>query len=186
MTLEQQLDTLAKLGLTLEPGVTIHDLLYSFGREDYEAQPFDLLLFMLGSEVEREPWGRAICSRVWNFDTECITGPGSYVKIIERLCRVAGAPDRLKEVRDQVDLDTGKAWLAYEVDGKKRNWNVDVRDDWADTMAIAYVIDDIERDGYRFYFKDNGQAMVLFYLDAATAERLNELSDGALQLMVPD
>jgi hypothetical protein len=48
-------------------------------------------------------------------------------------------------------------------------------------MAVSYVIDDIERDGRRFYAKDNGQAMVLFYLDQATVGRLNELSRNALR-----
>lgn len=93
MKLEDQLATLADLGLALEPGVTIDDLLYSFDRGAYEKRPFDLVLFTLGVEVEREPWGRPFCRRVWNFDTECITGDGSYVSIAKRLCEVAGRPD---------------------------------------------------------------------------------------------
>ncbi|WP_279239794.1 hypothetical protein [Scytonema sp. UIC 10036] len=40
MTLEQQLEKLAELGLTLNEGVTIDDLLYSFDREDYEKNLF--------------------------------------------------------------------------------------------------------------------------------------------------
>jgi hypothetical protein len=79
MTLEKQLAELNRLGLNLADGVTIDDLLYSFGRQEYEKKPFDLILFVLGIEVERKPWGRPICSRVWNFDTECINGTGDYV-----------------------------------------------------------------------------------------------------------
>jgi hypothetical protein len=55
MNLEAQLTELAALGLALEPNVTIDDLLYSFDNAMYEERPFDLVLFMLGSEVEREP-----------------------------------------------------------------------------------------------------------------------------------
>lgn len=181
MTLEQQLSTLSDLGLELNDDVTVDDLLYSFGREDYEERPFNLILFVLGIEVERAPWGRFVCSRVWNFDTEYIDGTGSYVGIVKQLCRVAGDPDLLKDVRDFVDLKTGEAWLKYKVDGTERNWTIEVNDDWADTLTLSYVMDDIERDGFRFYFKDNGQAMVLFYLDPRTAAELNRLSNNALK-----
>ena len=47
-------------------------------------------------------------------------------------------------------------------------------------------MDDIQRDGRRFYFKDNGQAMVLFYLDPGTAEELNRLSNNALKPALPE
>lgn len=181
MTLEQQLAKLAEMGLKLEEGITIDDLLHSFKRQAFETKPFDLILFVLGIEVEREPWGRCVCSRVWNFDTECITSTGNYVRIVKRLGQVAGQPNLLKNVEDFVDLDAGDAWLKYQVDGKQRHWKVEVNDDWADTMTVSYVMDDLQRDGRRFYFKDNGQAMILFYLDADTAAELNRLSNDALQ-----
>ena len=111
------LATLADLGLALEPGVTIDDLLYSFDREAYEKRPFDLVLFTLGVEVEREPWGRPFCRRVWNFDTECITGDGAYVSIAKRLCEVAGRPDAFSDLQDHVDINASEAWIAYTVDG---------------------------------------------------------------------
>lgn len=181
MTLEQQLATLAELGLKLDDGVTIDDILESFDREDYEDQPFDLILFVLGIEVERRPWGRPVCSRVWNFDAECIGSTGDYARIVKRLCQVADQPDCVKDISDFVDVDAGKAWLKYNVDGSQRNWTFEINDDWVDALTINYVMDDIERDGRRSYFKDNGQAMVLFYLDAGTAAELNRLSNNALK-----
>lgn len=41
-------------------------------------------------------------------------------------------------------------------------------------------------DAHRFLFKDNGQAMVLFYLKPAQAAELNKLSKGALQPALSD
>jgi hypothetical protein len=99
---------------------------------------------------------------------------------------VAGQPECLKEVSDFVDIDASKAWLKYKVNGSERNWPVEVNDDWADTSTLNYVMDDIQRDGRRFYFKDNGQAMVLFYLDAGTAAELNRLSNNALKPVLPE
>lgn len=184
--LEIQLEKLAACGIRLDDGVTVDDLLYSFSRDSIESEPFDLLLVMLGAEVEREPWGRPFCSRVWNFDTECIYQTGDYVRIVKRLCEVAGMPDLITDVTDFVDLQAGKAWLKYSVDGNDRDWPIEVNDDWADTLTLSYVMDDIERDGFRFYSKDNGQAMVLCYLDTATAAEINKLSNNSLQPVIPD
>jgi hypothetical protein len=186
MRLEEQLAKLAELGLKLNEGVTVDDLLYSFDRKAYEERPFDLLLFVLGIEVERAPWDRPVCSRAWNFDTECITTTGDYTRIVRRLCEVAGQPDYLKDVSDFVDLDAGKAWLKYEVDGTARNWPVEVDNDWADTLTLSYVMDDLQHDGRRFFSKDNGQAMVLFYLDSTTAAELNRISNNALKPVIPE
>lgn len=182
MTLEQQLEALSEVGLTLNDGVTVDDLLYSFDREEFESEPFDLILFVLGIEVEREPWGRPVCSRAWNLDMECIAETGDYVQIVKRLCEVAGQPSRITDIEDFVDLESGQAWLKYSVDGQARNYTVTVNNDWADPDTIAKIMADIERDGFRFYAKDNGQASIWFYLDSDTAQKLNELTNNALIL----
>lgn len=179
--LEQQLAKLAELGLRLDEGISLDDLTCSFPREDYEERPFDLILFVLGTDVEREPWGRRVCSRVWNFDTECIYSSGDYTQIVRRLCELSGAPDGLADIGDSVDLDAGVGWLRYKANGVERNWPLEVNDDWADMLTLSYVMDDIERGGKSFFFKDNGQAMVLFYLGQAEAAELNKISNGALK-----
>ncbi len=176
MTLEDQLAKLGELGITLAPGITIDDVLFSFSRDDYETKPFGLILFVLGVEVEREPWGRRFCQAAWNFDTECIAGDGAYVAIARELCRVAGRPDAFSGLRDHVDLESGEAWVEYTVDGKQRRWTVEVNDDWADTLTVAYMMGDLERDDRKFRSKDNGQAMVLYYLTDADAARLSDLA----------
>lgn len=185
MTLEQQIATLAELGFHLNEGVTIDDLLYSLPREEYEGDSLGALLLTYGVEVEREPWGRPFCSRVWNFDTECIYGTGSYVKLVRSLCRISGQTERITDIMDFVDLESNTAWLEYTVDGQKRHWEVEVIDDWTDTLTLSYVMDDLEQDDQRFYFVDNGQAMLLFYLNTSTTTALNQLTNNALQPMLP-
>ena len=180
MTLEEQLESLSELGLKLNKGVTVDDLLYSFSREEYESEPFELILFVLGIEVERQPWGRPICSRAWNLDMECIENTGDYVQIVTRLCEVAGQPDLITNIEDFVDLELGQAWLKYTIDGQTRNYTVTVDNDWADADTISKIMADIERDGFRFYAKDNGQASIWYYLDDETAKKLNALSGNAL------
>ena len=181
MTLEQQLAALADLGFRLNKGITVDDLLYSFDRGEYENKPFGTVLFMLGSEVEREPWGRNICDRAWNFDVEFIEDDGAYVTIVQNLCRVAGTPQLITEIRDFIDFEDGKAWLKYMIDGKSRHYDVAVDDDWADAKVVGAVREDIERDGMRFYAKDNGQASIWFYLDSETARKLSKLTGQKLK-----
>jgi hypothetical protein len=103
------------------------------------------------------------------------------IRIVKRLCEVSGSADCLDDIRDFVDLESGSAWLKYKVNGTDRDWPIEVNDDWADTLTLSKVMNDIQRDGYRFYFKDNGQAMVLFFLDSATAQELNRLSCNQLE-----
>lgn len=185
MQLETQLDLLARAGITLSPDATIDDLLYSFDRGAYESRPFHLLSFVLGVEVEREPWGRPFSRSAWNFDTECVHGPGAYVEIVRRLAALAGRSDALGAVTDHLDFDTGEAWLAFELDGRTQRWTVEVRDDWADTLVVSYVMAALERDGKRFYARDNGQAMVLYFLDAAAAGAVNAVAPDLLRPVVP-
>lgn len=190
LKLEAQLDKLAELGLVLNSGITIDDLLYSLDRSELEQEPFERLLFLFGSEVEREPWGRRICDRVWNFDTECIVATGDYVNIVQNLCLLTGKPDYLTDVVDYINVDStnmaaSECWLEYTLGDRQQRWSIEANDDWADMMTITYVMEDLQHDGKQFYSKDNGQAMILFYLDRATADRLSDLCDEDLEPVIP-
>jgi hypothetical protein len=185
MKLETQLEKLAELGLSLNEGITIDDLLYSLDRSTYEANPFDDILHTLGIEVEREPWGRRMCDRVWNFDTECIYSTGDYVDIVKQLCLLTGNTE-LVDINDLVDLEANSAWLEYTIDGRNQRHAIEINSDWADTLTLTYVMEDLQRDDKQFYTKDNGQAMLLFYLDRDTAIALNDLCDDALEPIIPE
>ena len=190
MKLETQLDKLAELGLVLNSGVTIDDLLHSYDRSEFEKEPFECLLFSFGVEVEREPWGRRICDRVWNFDTECITTTGDYVSIVKNLCFLSGKSDALTDLVDHINVDytnmaASECWLEYTIGDCRRHWTIEANDDWADMMTITYVMEDLQQDGKQFYSKDNGQAMILFYLDRATAEKLSDLCGEDLEPVIP-
>jgi hypothetical protein len=94
---------------------------------------------------------------------------------------VAGASERISGVKDEVDLDAGRGWVEFTLDGKRHHWDVEIQDDWADMMVVSYVMDAMEESGRRFYAKDNGQAMVLIYLGEAEAAQINRLSKNGLK-----
>ena len=186
MRLEDQLSILQEFGFTLEPDIRVDDILYSFGRDELESNPFDLILFILGSEVEREPWGRRFCRRIWNFDFECIGQNGDYVRIVEELSNLAGKAGTLQAVSDHVDLDGGSGWLRYRGGWQDRHWDVKINDDWADPTVVGHIMRDLQTDSGRFYGKDNGQATILCYLTDDEAARLNHLCGGAWRPAVSD
>ena len=185
MELESQLAKLAESGIVLNPGITIEDLLRSEDREAFTANPFMLLLFLLGGEVERQPWGRRICNRVWSFDIECIANTGDYVRIVRQLCLLTGNEDRLTEIVDCIDLEDGECWLEYTIGDKRRHWTIEVNDDWADMLALSYVMEDIQGDGCQFYAIDSSEAMIILYLDRSTAEKLSDLCNEDLEPLIP-
>jgi hypothetical protein len=185
LKLAVQLAQLAELGLVLNTGIEIDDLLYSHDLAELEAKPFWPLMGLLGVEVERAPWGRRICNQVWNFDTECINATGDYVKIVEKLAVLIGTPNYLAEIVDAVDFEENTAWLEYVIDGKRRHWSIELNDDWADMMTISYVMEDLQRDGKQFYSIDNGQAMILFYLAPEIATKLGDLCNEDLEAVIP-
>jgi hypothetical protein len=114
-TLEQKLDLLRDCGFVLAEPFSVDDLLESWGREAYEKPGFDMVLVGLGSTEEQEPW-RNYCVNLWHFDTECIEGDGSYVRIAERMAEMAQGSLPLAEVCDKVDIDERSApcrWRKY-------------------------------------------------------------------------
>jgi hypothetical protein len=123
---------LARMGVGLEPGITIDDLLYPFDREAFEDPPFDLVLFALGMEVEREPWGRPICRRAWHLDSECVHGEGAYVTIVNRLAALAGATARLSSVRDH-----GRHGRRYRHSTPRKRWPYQVHQRSSATSCAA-------------------------------------------------
>lgn len=169
--------------MPLNPFVTIDDLLHSWPREEYEDGTYHCLIFMYGCEIEREPRGRHISAYAWDFDTECIDGPGSYVRIVQELARIAGATNLITNVTDNVDMSAPTATLSYSVRGVPRTLTLRIDDDWADPEAAASVMQDIEEavdDGRRFRGADNGQSTIWFFIKDETADKINAITGDLL------
>ena len=136
ISLETQINELSKSGISLNEGIGIEDLLVSYDREEYESRPYDTIIFIYGSEVEEEPWGRFISDNVWNFDTECIEGTGSYATVLSNITRLTGQPDLLTEVSDSFDFDKPEAQVNYMLNGIQKSHLVKADSDWIDPKFI--------------------------------------------------
>lgn len=182
MKLEDQIEKLAEFGLPLNDGITVDDFLISWSREEYEAKPFDTILFTYGIEVEDATGGRYFSDRVWNFDTECICGDGDYVAIVKEFHRISGRQKSLTNLYDEVDLEADEARLRYTLDGQPRELSPRINDDWVDPEVVAVIMQDMRGEGYDFYGMDNGQATVWFHMTADNAKILNTLAGNVFGL----
>lgn len=181
--LETQIDALKDAGLLLAPDRRIDELLISWTREQYETDPYGLILFMYGSDVEAEPWERGFCERAWNFDMECLVETGDYVHAIKNIVRITGQPNLATNMSDTFRIDADACEIRYTIDGRERVLKAKIDNDWADPEAVVAFARDIEvtiGDGRRFWASDNGQASILFFLTDAEASKVNALRKDVL------
>lgn len=182
--LEDQIAALADAGLVLAPGRTMDELLISWGPDYYASDPYGLLLFMYGSEVEAEPRGRVFCERGWDFDMECLEQAGDYARALREIVRITGRPGLVTDLSDDFNIDAGTARIKYTVNGRARVLKAVVADDWADPEAVTAFVKDVEAavgDDRRFWASDNGQSSTLFFISEGEAAKINALSPGILE-----
>jgi hypothetical protein len=173
--LKEQLSNLDTLKIRLRDGITKDDLLKSYKNDEYERDPYFLLLSVMGSVVEEEPWDKDISDQVFNLDYECIEDEDSYDRIVKNFATLAGLRQKLKAIKSHVDLENSIATLHYDLDGISRSIAPIVDDDWADEATIMKDIESITSNDRRFWYIDNGQATIYLFIDDETAAKLNKL-----------
>ena len=144
VSLEEQVETLSGCGIRLNPRIGIEQVLESFSRKEYEKEPFRLLLIALGGTLGREPWS-PLSDSVWHLDTECIDGPGSYAHIASRIRALAGEDLPLEDIKDDVDINQGIAWLSFRLDNQTIRWEPKIEQDWIDTKILSDFVRLMER-----------------------------------------
>jgi len=125
------LEQLANAGMRMRPGISNDDLLHSLGGTMESPADWVQLLCVLGSEVERGEFER-VSDDIWHFDTECIVDHGDYVTLLNRFAILAKGALTITNLRDFVDIEHGKVWVEFTLDGSKVHWDLEASDDWAD------------------------------------------------------
>jgi predicted DNA-binding WGR domain protein len=173
-SLEEQLQSLSSCGISLKPGMSNEILFTDYEPDDYVNEPYLLLLIALGGEAEEEPYG-FLSSDIWHFDTECIGDLGDYARIAMRMEELAGGDLPLEEVEDYVDVEEGRAWLAFSLDKQNYRWEFEVDNDWVDTHIFG-EFDALLRGRHynkRFTYLDLGGQDCL--IGCSTPEQLEKL-----------
>jgi hypothetical protein len=140
MTIEEKLDALAQCGLKLKNQFGVPDLVRSWGRQALDKPGWNLALVCLGMTQEQPPW-TPHCDNLWHFDTECIEGHGSYVRIARRIVEMTQGSLPLSDLQDHVDIDEGIAWLRFTCQGQRVRIDCEVQDDWVDPGFFIDFVD---------------------------------------------
>jgi hypothetical protein len=180
MTIESKLDALAPCGLKLNDQFGVPDLVESWGREALDEPGWNLTLVCLGMTEEKPPWSPH-CDNLWHFDTECIEGDGSYVRIAKRMAEMAQGSLPLSDIQDNVDIDGGTAWLRFKCHGKPVHIDCAVQDDWVDSRLFGHFVDLVAKcdpNKLFIYYDLGGQDCII---GCVTREQYS-----ALQKVIPE
>lgn len=153
-TLEQKLEFLAGLGLSLVEPFGADELLASWPRSHFETPGFRSVLFGLAMTEERPPW-RAHSASMFQLDRECVygrrecisgrgAGRGCYTRIAEDLKRISQGSLSIEHPRDYVSFDEGVAWIEFENAGKTFHLDCRVNYDWVDPGIFGQFNDMLE------------------------------------------
>lgn len=187
VSLEDQIETLAEIGIRLNKGIGIEELLLSYERATYENDPYGPILFTYGNVIEKEPWTNFISDDVWEFDVEFIEGKGSYATIMTRFAALVGQTDALTEIHDDIDgaLESSNqnVEISYKLNGKKYDQLIKLDDDWADPDFVSTFMTQLSGStaAKAFYAIDNGQSSLWLYLSDEDARKLQKLTKERLK-----
>lgn len=180
LTFEERIARLGELDFKLRPGVSIADLLDSWGREDLESGGWMLTLAVLGSESEtQEGVGDRNSPDILYWDTECIEDHGDYVMFARAMKMLYAGQLRLEDVADRVDFDARKAELSFSTDGQRFSSPMRFNDDWIDERAVEMIVSVAARLGVSrrvAHIDDGGQCMLLVAGERSSIQALKELT----------
>ena len=177
MKIEEKLGALAQCGLKLKDQFGVSDLADSWGRDALDEPGWNLALVCLGMTQEEPPW-TPHCDNLWHFDTECIEGDGSYIRIAKRMAEMAQGSLALSDIQDHVDLDVREAWLRFTCQGKPVEIHCEVQDDWVDTGLFVHFVELLARcdSGKLFIYYDlGGQDCIIGCVSHAEYTKLQKL-----------
>jgi hypothetical protein len=126
-------------------------------------RPSSYLYMELGRTIQREPW-TPFTNRLWDFDTEAIEDHGDYVEIMRNLQRISRGELKFDNLKDYVDLEEGKAWVSFSINGQDFRWDLVVDDDWVDPQLFSNVVEltrTLNTKGRFTYFDTGGQNFVV-------------------------
>jgi hypothetical protein len=151
LSLEQQLENLATVGIRLNPQFSAETLLEEFTREKFEERPYVGAIITMGGYAKN---GQPLSDNIFHLNTESIEGEGDYAHVAERMRDLAQGDLPIENIRDHLDFENGDAWVAFELtispsqkaaeDGAAQTkspetieWHARVKEKWIDPEILS-------------------------------------------------
>lgn len=178
VSFNEQLTLLQTIGIKLNENISEELLLNEFSLQEYENEPYLLLMLAMGGEVEIDNIYFNGSNDIWYLDTECIEDTGDYVRIAERIKDLSNGHLEMTEINDVVDIENLEASLSFKLDGKEYHWSLKVDDDWLD-ITIIYKFNELLKlkspDKFISIFYLGGQDCLIGIFSKQQVKQLNTL-----------
>ncbi|MDD3051876.1 MAG: hypothetical protein PHR06_12140 [Candidatus Cloacimonetes bacterium] len=179
ISLDIQIETLDRIGLSTRKKPVIDFLLSELDRTFYESNPYRSILYRYADLHEQADgeWEHN-SDDIFMFDTECIEGEGSYVSILEKFKNIAGDSFDIINIKDLVDFDSDTAWVSFELNETTYKWDIEIEDDWFDVTLINKINNLLIDSGNsgKFYTYSLDQTMLVVFLDKNKVKELNDVT----------
>ncbi|WP_409341521.1 hypothetical protein [Paenibacillus sp. MBLB4367] len=180
LTVEEQYHKVKNIGIVLNPGISLDQVISDFRREEYEEKPYYLLFIAMGSELASNGNSFLYASDdFWHFDRECIEDHGDYIPIIKRIAEILKDEFIVNEISDYVDIENNEIWVSFKINGNTYKYELLADDDWLDISIFKLFSELLEKHGSkrRFYYFDLGQGMLVGAYNKERWKSLNKLTN---------
>lgn len=183
ISIEQQIEKLAAIGVRLNPPFTAETLLEEFAREKFEERPYVGAIITMGGYKD----GLPLSDNIFHLDTESIEGSGDYAYIAERMRDLAQGDLPIENIHDHFDRENGDAWVAFDLSTsglqattddetrQKYEWHARVKEKWIDPEILSNFCALLKTRntarGYTFFDLKGKDCLI----GCATEEQLREL-----------
>ncbi|MBT9584441.1 hypothetical protein IV102_13950 [bacterium] len=176
--LEDALIQLARCGIRLRPEVQVADVTVSETYLPGLSLPARLLM-RLGQPAERPPYP-PLSDAVLRQDAECVCRVDTYLRMAERLRKLAGDSLPLEQIDSEVDFQAKTAWVSFLLDGQETRWELEYNEDWMDPCFFSNFSQRMVRRGASAQLLRpklrTGQEIVLVCLSPDQKAALEELT----------
>jgi len=154
--------------------------LEQFEREQYEEDPYFLLLTIAGAELcDSNMQVIRMSHDVWNFDMECIEEEDAYTLLLHHFIDLAKGELPLENIVSNVNFEREEALVSFHLGGNVYQWQLSFENDWADINLFKNLgnLAMKRNKGKQYIYFNDGQSLTLIYSDKQVWHKLNELSE---------
>ena len=143
---EIQLWRLSELGFGFVDGCSPDDLLVGMAKDDYECEPYWLVMTEMGGEADKEGVDH-LSDDVAYLDSECIYGPEDYIAFVQRVATIARRVVGISDIEVRMPPGSSHAEIDFVAGGTRYGGKVPVREDWLAEEALELLGRAIRKHG---------------------------------------
>ena len=178
ISVEEQLETLSRLGISPRHNSFVEWICNDWGREEVENTPWYLILYTLGIERELETGWESMSNDIFSFDYDCVDDENTYTRIIEKLSYFSKNDFAVENISSKVDHDTEEAMVSFVYGGNQHHWQLRYEEDCFDCSLLdkINILIKYKSTSKLFYSCLVDKTILVLYTSYETIEALEKLS----------